>query len=1034
MMTKRNLLAVCLLFIASLTAIRIVWVYAHKIPDHPAATRGTLDLRGWAFQTQKPITLDGEWEFYPGIFLNGSTMPPSPDFSDRKVFLAVPGNWNTAIPSPPYGFGTYRLRIAIDPAPGQGFGIRMQNLPASSRLYVNGKLRVASGQPAADKADYTARNVPYSTLFSADGSEIEIVLEMANFDDVHGGIVSSIKFGGAEPVYREEQLSNLMQLIVVMVLLLHAIYAALLYGVGARLNSLLVFALLGLSSVLLTLVDDDKLLLVWLPISHVWSVRLLFAMIVTVPMLMITFFRMLLPKYVGKRLYRSLISLLAAALLFALTVPLGLLESFSPALVLLVWTPFLLSPWITLRASLHGEEDALYLALGTIAVANSAVWGIVKSFWLPYIGYYPFDLLICFLAFAAFWFKRYFRTARQTELFAGKLQEANKRKDDFLANTSHELRNPLHGMMNIAQSIQERYKIILGKKGADDLELLVSIGRRMSFMLNDLLDLNRLQDSGIRLHVGGVHLQAVASGVLDMLRFMTEGKPIKLVSRIPESFPPVLADENRLVQIMFNLLHNAVKFTNEGSITIDAAVQRNIAVIRVADTGIGMDEETQRRVFQPYEQAEAGLAASGGGGLGLGLGICSQLVELHGGTLTVASVPGQGSVFTFTLPLAERVEAIQAQASGRTGAAEAEDTGTGALAAAESVDAAAQVAADGGEVADNAWTDTDKSRILAVDDDPINLSILSDMLSTGSYRVVTAKSGSEALSLLDTGEWDLIVADIMMPQMSGYALTKRIRERFSLAELPVLLLTARSRPEDVEAGFLAGANDYVTKPVDAHELRARVRALTEMRRSVREQLRIEAACLQAQIQPHFLFNTLNSIAALSEIDTTRMRALLGKFGHYLRASFDFRNSERLVPLSHELGLVRSYLFIEKERFEERLEVEWEIDEHLPLSLPPLSIQPLVENAVKHGILARPRGGKLSIRIRDHDSYAEIAVIDDGIGMDGETQKSLLDPKSDNRSGIGLRNTDRRLKQLYGKGLDISSVPGKGTRVTFHILK
>jgi sensor histidine kinase YesM len=165
-----------------------------------------------------------------------------------------------------------------------------------------------------------------------------------------------------------------------------------------------------------------------------------------------------------------------------------------------------------------------------------------------------------------------------------------------------------------------------------------------------------------------------------------------------------------------------------------------------------------------------------------------------------------------------------------------------------------------------------------------------------------------------------------------------------------------------------------------------------------------------------------------------MQLLLEKFGHYLRTSFEFHHTERIVPLNRELGLVRSYLYIEKERFEERLQVIWELDESLQLQIPPLSIQPIVENAVRHGILQRPGGGTLRIRITDCGSFGEIAIIDDGIGMDEEQLQSLLDNPADQRRGIGLRNTDRRLRQHYGRGLSIRSAPGEGTSVSFQIPK
>src|SRR5690625_6872797 len=150
------------------------------------------------------------------------------------------------------------------------------------------------------------------------------------------------------------------------------------------------------------------------------------------------------------------------------------------------------------------------------------------------------------------------------------------------------------------------------------------------------------------------------------------------------------------------------------------------------------------------------------------------------------------------------------------------------------------------------------------------------MLSS-EYNVFTTSSGKKALELLQTEEFDLIISDVMMPHMSGYELTQKIREQFSISELPILLLTARNQLEDIHTGFLVGANDYITKPVEALELKARVEALTNLKQSVQEQLHMEAAWLQAQIKPHFLFNTLNSIASLSEVDPSKMVKLINEF-------------------------------------------------------------------------------------------------------------------------------------------------------------
>lgn len=323
---------------------------------------------------------------------------------------------------------------------------------------------------------------------------------------------------------------------------------------------------------------------------------------------------------------------------------------------------------------------------------------------------------------------------------------------------------------------------------------------------------------------------------------------------------------------------------------------------------------------------------------------------------------------------------------------------------------------------------------MAVDDDPVNLQILGNILSSEQYDIIKTTSGKDALAILEQRELDLVVTDVMMPNISGYELTRLVRERYSLSELPVLILTARSQIEDIHTGFLAGANDYVSKPVDAQELRSRVQALTDMKQSARERLRMEAAWLQAQIEPHFLFNTLNAITALKLVDSDRMSGLLEALTDFLQASFDFSNSRRLVPLSQELDLVRSYLYIEKVRFDDKLQIHWDIDDDLELQIPPLSIQPLVENAIRHGVLKRLGGGTVSIQITNQGNCAEIVVSDDGAGMDEITLRHLFDTNRQQKSGIGLLNTHRRIQQIYGKGLQIQSQPDLGTRVSFTVCK
>src|SRR5690606_22935004 len=203
----------------------------------------------------------------------------------------------------------------------------------------------------------------------------------------------------------------------------------------------------------------------------------------------------------------------------------------------------------------------------------------------------------------------------------------------------------------ITQSILEDNQRPLHQEQQQRLNLLIHVSKRLSLMVDDLLDVTRLKENTIRIQSTAFQLQSVVSGVFDMAKIMLSEKPIKLIVDIDDSFPPVQGDHNRIIQILFNLVHNAIKYTDEGSIIIRAATIKHMAHIQVEDTGTGIEEKALQSIFLPYEQAERNEIRAGGG-FGLGLSISKQLVELHGGTLTVQSTPGKGSVFTFTIPLA----------------------------------------------------------------------------------------------------------------------------------------------------------------------------------------------------------------------------------------------------------------------------------------------------------------------------------------------------------------------------------------------
>ncbi|WP_274361894.1 ATP-binding protein [Paenibacillus thermotolerans] len=1021
MLSNKKIILIVVLFLTAITGMRLTWLGFQKTIEHPQAINGVLDLRGWPIPENHTITLNGEWEFFPSRLIRPETDGKNAVSSVyEKKFIQVPGKWNHAFPTDAdasFHYGTYRLRILLDDHKEQNVILRINEIRTASAVYINGRFAAGEGHPAERRDLHQARHVPYSVTLPHGSNVIEMIIQVSNHAG-DGGITQPIRLGSVEAVDHRSLFSMGLQFMLCIVFFIHGIYAVMLYFLGAANKGMLLFSLLIFSAIVTVLVSDDKLLLIWFPLPYEIFLKIALLSYIGTASCLPPLLNHMYPDCGSPKLLRWFAVYCIAYSMFVLFAP---SQYAAPSIKIFLAATLLISVFISgsiLQSAVKKKEDVIYLLLGCTAFAANVMWTIIKGRASIHMMHYPFDLMIAVFCFAAFWFKRFFRANLQTKQLAEKLQTANQQKDEFLVNTSHELRIPLHGIINITQSVLDDADNPANDDHRKRLELQVAVSKRMSLMLDNLLDVARLKENTIRLQIAKLRVQSVVAGVHEMFRFMLEGKPIRFRIGIDDAFPPVLADENRVIQIMFNLLHNAIKFTDEGEIAVRATIKNGLAHIHISDTGIGMDEETQRTIFLPYEQGRSNMERASAG-FGLGLSICKQLVELHGGTIKVESALGQGTVFTFTLPLSEGAEYSEDEsplpAAVRYEAAAAGSDMTGAAFASASTAGAS------------------KPKLLVVDDDSINLKIVAEILGAAQYRISTATSALEAIAKLEKEHYDLMISDVMMPHISGYELTRIIRERFSVSELPILLLTARSRSEDIVAGFQSGANDYVTKPVDSWELRSRVRALTELKLSIEERMRLEAAWLQSQIQPHFLFNTLNSIAALGTMDMAKMQMLLEQFSNYLRMSIDFHNSDRIVSIERELALVRSYLYIEKERFGERLDVQWRLDANISFLLPPLSIQTLVENAVNHGILRRSRGGTIHIRITDEKDHINICISDDGVGMNEETWEQAL-KLSGSGNGIGLRNTDRRLKQLYGKGLQIRSAPGQGTVVAFQVPK
>ena len=354
------------------------------------------------------------------------------------------------------------------------------------------------------------------------------------------------------------------------------------------------------------------------------------------------------------------------------------------------------------------------------------------------------------------------------------LREVDQLKSQFLANMSHELRTPLNSIIGFSRVILKGIDGPVSEMQQQDLTAIYNSGQHLLGLINDVLDLARIEAGKMELNFEEVHLSEMTTSVLTTARGLVKEKPIHLLQRIPADMPAVRGDTMRVRQVLLNLISNASKFTDEGSITVESLVQKGPtgkpeALINVIDTGPGISAEDQEKLFKAFSQVD-GSATRKSGGSGLGLSICANLVQLHNGRIGVHSEDGKGSTFWFTLPLYHQPEA--------------------------------EIPAG-------------KKVILAIDDDPQVISLYERYLNPQGYHVVPLTDPSKAKERILEIKPFAVTLDIMMPSLDGWAVLTTLKSDPATRDYPVIIC---SITEKADKGFSLGAADYLVKPILEEDL------------------------------------------------------------------------------------------------------------------------------------------------------------------------------------------------------------------------
>lgn len=978
----------------------------------PEAKHGVMNLENWDFQKDGNVQLNGKWTLYPNQILSPKEIASAK--GRDPLFVDVPSNVKLAKQGINVDYGTYKLTIKSK-LDNQVFGVSTSFIYSANRSYFNGQVIGQSGSPS-NKPDFTAQNRPYTSFFPLHKGDNELVVQFSNFGKTPGwGIAKPITFGTQDQIVRENKISFLNDTVMITAFFITGLYFLGFYLQRKKDKHLLFFSVMCLLfSFIILMIGKERIIFLLFPsisFSLLNSMRAISTVFVSIAVFLYLYFAY--REIVSKRFI--LIATVSCGLVLIIDfLTVGFIGHSSYILhsVLAVSTLVYITYIFTI-AAIRKMEGSLYLTIASISMSAFVILTTISAYTgktaFSFNSIYSLPTVIALLAIVLLMAQQFAGAFRENEVLSWKLLRVDRLKDEFIAKTSHEFKTPLNSIINICQTLLAGKGKRTIEEEKENMQLVIRMGYRLSNLVNDILDLEKIKQGMLQIHPVPVDIYALVCSEMNFYNLLSRHKNLNIMNHIPDDLPLVLADENRFRQILTNLVDNAIKYTAEGQITLSASkLNDNMIKVTVTDTGSGISEADRQTIFESFQQAEMNKDD----GAGLGLSIVKQLVQLQNGDIWVESEEGKGSAFHFTLPIVHHESAPETKTSLPELQSGLEMSGISLSTPyySEKIDA---------------------PTILIVDDNIDSLKILSDMLEGVPYNVIAAKNGTEALEVVSCTKLDLVILDLMMPDMTGFEVCTRIRERFSMVDLPVLIITAAIIGHDKYKAFHAGANDILQKPYHYSEFMARIKNLIMMKHTANQATNMEMAFLQSQIKPHFLYNVLNTIISLSHLDIEKAREITAEFTNYLRMSFDFQNTSAISSFRNELSIINSYLSIEKTRFGDRLDILFDIDKDIDFILPPLMIQPLVENAVHHGVSKKRGGGwvKLTVKKQSRNEYY-VEVEDNGVGIAPEKQKNILSQDFDR--SVGLKNINQRLKHFCGSELNIRSIPDAGTAVSMVI--
>ncbi|WP_316783969.1 response regulator [Pedobacter frigiditerrae] len=772
------------LFVIYLSCFALNNVVANQIP---VAKKGIIDLRTVSFETK--LALNGEWVFYWNQLINPNVKP-----NNEGIMVDFPKKWNDLSINgkqlPAFGYATYKLTLLL-PKSKTAFKIDIPDVYCAYRLYLNGNKVAETGKVGTSAKDfiphwqYNAFDVPAGTDTAV------LILQIANYVHSKGGIKKSLYIGEKTNMEMDRRYAEAIDLVLTGCLFMGGMFFIGLYLLGNKDKAILLFSLYSIVYCYRIIGVDNYILHTLLPnLDWQFTVRIEYISLYLSIGLFGLYTRYLYPLDVNKTIVKLLCFI---CFLFGLTTlllpPFYFTQLITPFLFVTIFC-ICYTLYIYILSYLNKRSGSGYAMLSSFAMMF--VFAISL---LHYFNIIPQLQALTFCAYVSFFFLQSlilsYRVSYQLKKSREQAEQGLIAKSEFLSTMSHEIRTPLNSVIGMSHLLLKNNP---RKDQADQLDIMLFSANNLLAIVNDILDFNKIEAGKIQLDYTEIDVIAIINNIVAGHQNDAVEKGIDLKFTIKDPITSrIQGDPTRMFQVITNLVHNAIKFTNNGCVHLSLSkiseTDQDISLkIQVKDTGIGISREKQKIIFDRFTQADSSTSRSFGG-TGLGLAISKRILELQNSTLKVVSEEGKGATFYFVQTF-KKIAANSMQNELK-----------------------------------NVFTKEKEMRlsgfsILLVEDNDLNVMVAQSFLKNWGAEVDVAKDGKQALDMLDINKHQLILMDLHMPVMDGFEASKNIREKG--INIPIIALTANNKKDVEEQVKKVGINDIIVKPFLPDELYQKV--------------------------------------------------------------------------------------------------------------------------------------------------------------------------------------------------------------------